>query len=55
MRWVYRRILGGVGRSLVVILDLNWEMDPRLDSSLIFGVGLRHLRKHFLFYLVLLA
>jgi hypothetical protein len=55
MRRVYGRILGGVGRSLVVIPDLRCEMALRLDSDMIFGVGIWPLRKHFQFYLVLLA
>jgi hypothetical protein len=27
-------------RSLVVMLDLRWEMVPRLDFGMIFGVGI---------------
>jgi len=41
--------------SLSSILDLRWEMDSRLDSGMIFGGGIRPLRKSFQFYLVLLA
>jgi hypothetical protein len=53
--WVYERIFGGVGGSFVVILDLRCEIDSRLDFVMIFGVGIRPLRKSFQFYLVLLA
>jgi hypothetical protein len=34
----YERILGGVGRSSLVIPDLRWEMAPRSSSSMIYGV-----------------
>lgn len=33
--WDYGRILGGVEGCFQVILDLRWEMPPRLDSSMI--------------------
>jgi hypothetical protein len=33
--WGYGRILGGAGGCFQVILDLRWEMPPRLDSSMI--------------------
>jgi hypothetical protein len=36
----YGRILGGVGRSSLAILDLRWEMAPRLASGMISGVGI---------------
>jgi hypothetical protein len=52
MRWVYGRILRGVRGSFVVILDLRCEMALSLDSSTIFGVGIKPLRKPFQFYLV---
>jgi len=53
MGWVYGRILGGIGESFVVILDLKWMMASRLDSDMIFGVRIRSLRKPLCFYLVL--
>jgi hypothetical protein len=40
MGWVYGRILGDVGGSFVVILDLTWKMVSRLDSGMNFGVGI---------------
>jgi hypothetical protein len=55
MWWVCRRILGGIGRSFVIIPDLSWEMAQRLDSDMIFGMGIQPLRKSFQFYLVWLA
>jgi hypothetical protein len=48
MWWVYGRILGGVGGSFVVVLDLRWEMVARLDSCLAFGVGIWPSRMPFL-------
>jgi hypothetical protein len=30
----------GVGESFVVIPNLRWVMAPRLESSVIFGVGI---------------
>ena len=50
MGWVYGRILGRVGGIFVVRPDLRGEMALRLDSDMIFGVGIWPLRK-----LVLLA
>jgi hypothetical protein len=38
--WVYGRILGVVGGSFVVILDLRWEMAPRLDYGVSIGIGI---------------
>jgi hypothetical protein len=55
MGWVNGRILGGVGGNSVVTPDLNREMTPMLDSSMIFGVRIWPLRMHFQFYLILLA
>jgi hypothetical protein len=49
------RILRGVGGSFQVILDLRWEMAPRLDFDMIYGVGILSLRKPFWIYLVLHA
>jgi hypothetical protein len=55
MGWGYGRILGGVGGSSQVIPDLRWEMAPKLNFGVIYGVGIWLLRKYFQFYLVLLA
>jgi hypothetical protein len=41
MRWSYGRILGRIGGSFQVIPVLRWEMVPRLDSCMIYGVGTR--------------
>jgi hypothetical protein len=35
MGWGYGSILGGVGESSLVILDLRWEIAPRLISGMI--------------------
>jgi hypothetical protein len=55
MGWVYGIILGGVGGSFLVTPDLRWKIAPRLDSSMIFGLGIWPLRMSFQFYLVLLV
>ena len=39
MGWVYGTILGGFRESFVVILDLSWEIDPRLDFDMIFCIA----------------
>jgi hypothetical protein len=44
MWWVYERILWGIGWSFVIIPDLRWEMTLRLNSDMIFGVGIWPLR-----------
>jgi hypothetical protein len=51
MGWVYGRILGEVGGSFVVTLDLKLEMAPMLDLGIIFGVGIRPLRMPSQFHL----
>lgn len=38
--WGYEKILGRVGENYLVILDSRWEMDSRLDSGMICGVGM---------------
>jgi hypothetical protein len=38
--WGYGRILGGVGGSFQVTLDLRWEMAPKLDFGTISDVGI---------------
>ena len=55
MGWGYGRIIGGVGGNFQVILYLRWEMAPRLDSGMIYGVRIWPLKKPFQVYLVLLA
>jgi hypothetical protein len=50
---LWKNIKRGWG-SFVVIPDLNWKMALRLDSDMIFGVGIQPLRKPLWFYLVLL-
>jgi hypothetical protein len=40
MRWVYGRILGGAESGSIITPDLKWEMAPRLDFGMIFGVGI---------------
>jgi hypothetical protein len=39
MRWGYGRISEGVGESFQAILDLRWEMAPRLDSRMICAIA----------------
>jgi hypothetical protein len=41
MRWGYGRILEGVGKIFLVIQNLKWELDLRLDFGMICGVGIR--------------
>jgi hypothetical protein len=40
MGWGYGRILGGVGRSFLVISDLKWERASMFDYAMICGVGI---------------
>jgi hypothetical protein len=35
MRCFYGRILGGIGGISLPILDLRWEMDPKIVSGMI--------------------
>jgi hypothetical protein len=55
MGWVYGRILGEVGRSSVVIPDLRWKIAPRLDSGMVFGVGMWPLRIPFQYLFIYIA
>jgi hypothetical protein len=55
MGWGYEGILRRVGGSFQVIPDLRWEMAPRLDYGMTYGVGTGPLRKPFKIYMVLLA
>jgi hypothetical protein len=38
--WGYGRILGGVGRSFLVISDLKWERASMFDYDMICGMGI---------------
>jgi hypothetical protein len=46
---LWKNIMRGWG-NFEVMLDLRWEIDPRLDSGMIFGVGIQPLRKPFMLY-----
>jgi hypothetical protein len=47
MEWDYGRLLGGVESSSPAILDLRYEIIPRLVSDMICGRGSLSLRKPF--------
>jgi len=51
MRWVYGRILEGVGKTSLAIPDLRWKMEPRLVYGMIYGEGIWLLRTPFQIYL----
>jgi hypothetical protein len=53
--WYYRRILGRALVSFQVIPNLRWEMAPRLDSGMIYGMEICSLRKPFQICIALLA
>jgi hypothetical protein len=53
MWWGYERILRIFQGSSQVIPNLRWEIDQKLDSGMICGVGTRPQKKPFQFYLVL--
>jgi hypothetical protein len=38
MAWGYRRIYRGVGVCFVAIPHLSWEMGPRSDFGIMYGV-----------------
>jgi hypothetical protein len=40
MGWGYGRLLGGVGRSFLVISDLKWERASMFDYDMICGMGI---------------
>jgi hypothetical protein len=43
--WGYGRILGGTGKSYLVILDLRTMMTLKLDSDMMCGVGIKPSRQ----------
>jgi hypothetical protein len=51
--WGYGRISGGIEGCFLIILDLSWEMAPRLDFGIMCGVGRRPLRKLLRIYTLL--
>jgi len=53
--WGYEKISRGDGENSLIIPDLRWEMALRLDFGMVYGAGIKLLKKLFWICIVLFA